>query len=151
MPPRPLMTAEFEQRFLAELQKRSARYLRTGEHFQVVQHEIEEGAWTLSLLFENADRSLHLPVELAVVATENPKLTNDDARDVLVDFVGYFFDKYFHEAREVTLPLDWAPLRFGEFTVRARGWERNLHLEDLADRLLAGEAPEALGLRPRKR
>lgn len=150
MPLRPLFNSEFEAKFLGELNKRMSRFVRPGEAFRVTHHAIEDGAWCLSVIFENADRTLHLPVELAVVATDNPKLSNDEARDVLVDFLGYFFDRYFREAREVTLPLDWAPLRFGEYMVRARGWEKNLLLEELADRLLAGEPVDALPLPGRR-
>lgn len=149
MPVRPLMTPAFEDKFMEALRKTSEPFMQPGEHFRVLQHAIEDGAWTLSVAFENGDRTLHLPVELAIAALDNPPLTNEAARDVLIDFLGYFFESYFREARDVTLPLDWAPVRFGDFMLRARGWEKNLLLEELADRLLAGEPPEALGL-PRR-
>ena len=150
-----LMTDEFETKFLSELTRKSMPFLRSGERFVVGDHSIEEGAWSLTVTFHNTDRSLFLPVELGVVASENPRLNNDEARDVMVDFVDYFFERYFRDAREVTLPIDWGTVPFGEFTLRARGWEKNLRLEELADRLLAGEpidhlvAPRGERLAPR--
>ena len=134
-----LMTEEFQAKFLAELGKRHVRNLRVGEAFHADHQEMDEATWSLTVTFQNADKSVYLPVEVAMLAAENPRLTSDEARDVLVDFVDYFFDRYFRDAREVTLPIDWGTFPFGEFTVRARGWEKNLRLEQLADRLLAGE------------
>ena len=136
---KPLLSEEFSDKFQLEFHKRYAGHLRHGERLRIANHAIEEGAWTLSVIFENPDRSLHLPVDVALVGSDNPKLSHDEARDVLVDFIDYFFDRYFRDAREVTLPLDWAGFPFGDYTVRARGWEKNLRLEELADKLLEGE------------
>jgi hypothetical protein len=143
-----LMTPEFEAKALAALRQRYAAFIRRDEDFRIASHEVESDAWTLSVVFESADRSLHLPVDVALLAADNGKMANDDARDALVDFVDYFFDRYFRESREATLPIEWAPLTFGEFTVRARGWEKNLRLEELADKLLEGEPIEHL-IKPR--
>ncbi len=146
-----LMTEEFEFKMLEELTRRHGRFIKHGEVFRVQSHEVEEDAWTMTVVFENADKSLHLPVEVALLVSENPKLKNDEARDVLVDFVGYFFERYFRESREVTLPIDWGTIPFGEFVIRARGWEKNLKLEELADRFLAGEDIGHLVETPRKK
>ncbi len=137
---KPLLNDAYEAKFLRTLHQLFGRFLRDGERFALKAHETASDAWTLSVAFDNADSSLHLPLELALVAAENPKLSNDEARDLLIDFVGYFFERYFEGDRQVTLPLDWQKMPFGEYTIRARGWERNLMLEHAADRLLAGEA-----------
>lgn len=120
------------------LQQRHGRYLKSGEIFQV-SGKAEPDAYIVCVTFANSDHSLHLPVEVALVHKENPRCTPDEARDALVDFVDYYFDRYFKGARHVTLPIDWKDFPFGEFTLRARGWERNKKLEDAADRLLAGQ------------
>ena len=114
------------------------RHLQHGELFNI-SGKAEPDAYIICITFQNEDASLHLPVEVALVHKENPRCTVDEARDVLVDFVDYYFDRYFKGARHVTLPIDWKDFPFGEFTLRARGWERNKKLEDAADRLLAGQ------------
>ncbi len=139
---KPLLNEEYVARLESTLLKRYGRYLQHGDRFAVVRSEAAADAWTLAVTFENADQSLHLPVELALVGSENPKLRNDEARDVLIDFLDYVFDRYFQGGRQITLPLDWAALPFGEYSVRARGWEKNMRLEHAADRLLAGEPVE---------
>ena len=95
------------------------------------------------MLFQNRSRTLHLPIDMAVVAADNDKLSDEDARDLLVDFIDYFFDEYFRESRNATLPIDWEKLTFGGHAIRVRGWERNLALEEAADKLLAGEQLQA--------
>ena len=137
------LSAEFIETMEETLRRRYARYLADGEGFTVT-GEVAEDAWTVCVTFENGDRSLHLPVEAALVVAENPRMNNTQARDVLVDFVDYYFDRYFKSARLVTLPIDWKDVPFGECTVRVRGWEKNLMLEEAADRLLAGEPVESV-------
>jgi len=139
---KPLLTPELVSKLEATLLKNYGRYLEYGELFRVTHFDIAPDAWQLSVTFENADRTLHLPVELALVAAENPRLRDDEARDVLIDFLDYVFDRYFQGSRAITIPLDWAALPFGEYSVRARGWEKNMKLEEAADRLLAGEPVE---------
>lgn len=144
MSTKPLLDTPYKAKVHAALLKRYARFLQPGERFLLAAGDIAHDAWTLAVTFENRDRSVHLPVEMALVAAENPKLDNDEATDVLVDFLDFVFDSYFREAREATLPVDWDKFTFGEFVVRARGWERNLKLEQAADRLLAGESIDDL-------
>lgn len=142
MSTKPLLTPALTTKLEGTLLRRYGPFLQGGERFRVMGSAIAVDAWTLNVIFESRDRTLHLPVELALVINENPRLRNDEAGDILIDFLDYFFDRYFREGREVTMPIDWALFPFGEYSVRARGWERNKRLEDMADRLLAGEAIE---------
>jgi hypothetical protein len=135
---KPLLDAAYQAKLLKTLQTTFGRYMRPGEKFLLVSHEAAADAWTLSVTFENTDQSLHLPVELALVSAENPKLTGDEPADLLVDFMGFFLEEYFKGDRQVTLPLDWQTVPYGDFTIRTRGWEQNLKLERQANLLLAG-------------
>ena len=121
---KPFMPADFVAKAEAALQNRYGGYLSMGELFKVT-GKAELDAWTVCVTFENADQSLHLPVEVALVISDNPRCTAEAARDTLIDFVDYYFDRYFKGARHVTLPIDWKSFPFGEHTIRARGWERN--------------------------
>ncbi len=152
-PRKPFISIELSTAIRDALRHRHGAFLRPGERFEV-RGESHGDAWGVEITFENADRSLHLPVEVAFLLTDNPGCKEDEARDVMLDFADYFFDAYFRGAREVTLPLDWASFPYGEYTVRARGWERNLKLEDAADKLLAGHPVDdvvaSLGLSDRR-
>jgi len=121
------------------LLKRYEAYLQPGERLHLVSGQDESDAWTVKVVFENADKSVHLPLEVAARRVDLPGVKPDEARGLLIDFVGYFFDRYFKGGRSTTLPIDWQELPFGEHTVFARGWQRNMQLEEAADRLLAGE------------
>jgi hypothetical protein len=145
MTEKPFITIEFAAKAEQSLLTRYGRFLQPGEVFRVTGTS-ELDAWTLQVVFENEDRSTHLPIDLALLASENPQSTDDGARDTLIDFVDYFFDRYFRGARHITLPIDWTEYPFGELRVRARGWEKNLKLEEAADRILAGESAEDLKL-----
>lgn len=145
MTEKPFIDLEFAVKAEQALLTRYSRFLKEGDVFKVT-GTAEDDAWGLKVVFENTDRSLHLPIDAVLVARENPKLTSDDALAALVDFVDYFFDRYFQGAREITLPIDWAEFPFGEYRIRARGWEKNLKLENAADRLLAGDSIDDLNL-----
>lgn len=135
----PYLPESMKEAALSALRKRYGGFLKFGEHFSL-EGRAEPDAFTLVLTLENADKSLYVPAELAFVIADNPKSSPDEAREVLLDFGDYFFDRYFKEGRSVTLPIDWEAFPIGDHEVRARGWERNRRLEELADRLLAGES-----------
>ena len=87
-----LLTPDVVEKVIAELHKRHARFLRPGERFEVSDGQIPGDAWSVQITFQNADASVFLPLELALTLAENPKLKNDEARDLLIDFGDYYFD-----------------------------------------------------------
>jgi len=134
---KPFFPATLKDKFINALKKRHASYLRPGERFDASAEVMSDG-WGFKVTFQNNDQSTWLPVELVLLQQDNPGIKDGDARDALMDFADYFFGEYFRDAREVTLPIDWKPFPFGELTIRAKGWERNLKLEQAADILLSG-------------
>ena len=137
MTKKPFFPVALRDKFISALKKRHQGYLRAGESF-AAEAEVMPDGWTLKTTFQSKDRSTYLPVELVFLQADNPGVKDEDARDALMDFADYFFAEYFRDSREVTLPIDWKAFPFGELTIRARGWERNLKLEQAADLLLAG-------------
>lgn len=98
----------------------------------------------VSFTIERSDRSVHYPME-AGVAFESNDPKPDDVEEALwtaIDFLHYYLNEYLRSHGEILLPLDWMPVPFGERHVFARGWERNLALEEAADRWLAGDPVE---------
>ena len=137
MTKKPFFPKSLKDKFLAALLKRHGSYVRQGERFEVEAGVMADG-WELKVTFQNADKSTWLPVEMVLLQQDNPGIKDEDARDALMDFADYFFGEYFRDAREVTLPIDWQAFPFGELTIRAKGWERNLKLEQAADLILSG-------------
>ena len=147
---KPFLTPEMMKDVNDALTKRYEAYLQPGERLHCVSGIDESDAWTIKVVFENADKSVHLPLEVAGRRMDLAGIKAPDARGILIDFVGFFFDRYFRGGRTTTLPLDWQEMPFGEYTLFVRGWQRNLQLEEAADRLLAGEAIDEF-LSPRER
>lgn len=93
---------------------------------------------------ERPDKSLHYPMEAGVTLPDDAVGPGDveDAMWLAIDFLAWYVDQYLHSRGEALLPLDWKAMQFGERELYARGWERNLALEEAADRWLAGEPVE---------
>ena len=138
--------SHLKTKFLQALQKRHASYLKPGERFDAAADVMSDG-WSLKVTFMNHDKSTWLPMEVVLLHNDNPGIKDGDARDAIMDFADYYFGEYFRDGREVTLPIDWKPFPFGELTIRAKGWERNLKLEEAADLLLKGASIEQVNKR----
>jgi hypothetical protein len=141
---KPFLPKDFLDKANEFLSKRYSPYLQPGEIIRIESGKAESDAWTIKIVFETADRSLHLPLEIAARRVDMPNTEADEARDLLLDFAAHFYDRYFRGGRTETLPLDWLPFPVEDQTVYARGWERNMRLEEAADRFLAGEQVDDL-------
>lgn len=93
---------------------------------------------------ERPDKSLHYPMEAGVTLEDNDAgaAEVEDAMWLAIDFLAWYVEQYLRSGGETLLPLDWKAMQYGERELYARGWERNLALEEAADRWLAGEAVE---------
>ena len=105
---------------------------------------------------ERPDKTLHYPMEAGVTLEDDDVGANavEEALWLAIDFLGWYVEQYLHSRGESLLPLDWKAMQFGERELYARGWERNLALEEAADRFLAGEpvdVPECVEDRVRRR
>ena len=114
------------------------------------------------LTLSRPDKSLHYPMEAGVALppevgdgrSESDAAAIERAMWLAVDFLGYYVERYLESGRETLLPLDWGAVSFGDHEIFARGWERNLALEEAGDRWLAGEPvdlPESVADRRRRR
>ena len=124
----------------------------------------EESRVIVRFTVARPDKTLHYPMEAGVPLSdesEDERVREKDATKQIekamwlaVDFLGFYLEKYLASGREVMLPLDWKAMRFADDVVYARGWERNLALEEAGDAWLAGEAvsvPETGAERARRR
>ena len=68
-------------------------------------------------------------------------ISQDQGRDLVVDFLGYYLELYFEGGRELLLPLDFQPHQFGEHVVHARGDVTSPRLDAMADEIIASGVP----------
>ena len=108
------------------------------EHFSV-SGRLEEGSVVVVLVLERHDRTFRYEMGCAKSVPEDESASMMDTVDLCLDFLDWHLGQYFSEERDVLLPLDWQPHRFGEVEVLARGDVRNPELDDAADAWLRGE------------
>ncbi|MEI6079555.1 MAG: hypothetical protein WCQ53_02825 [bacterium] len=124
------MEAVFNERFFNDLKKDENIFFEG--HY-------EDDVCYLELILKNHDESFYYPVETTISLKDHPILAPDDARLVLLDFIGAYFEDYFGTDRESLIPIDWAPFKMGDLTIYARGQVLNKKLEKMAEDILKGE------------
>ncbi|MBM4388836.1 MAG: hypothetical protein FJ088_13935 [Deltaproteobacteria bacterium] len=92
----------------------------------------------IKLTLENPAETFSYPMEFAVDFGQEGVASAAEAKDLLVDFIGLYLDKYFRSGRELILPLDFTGYEFEGRTVYARGDVRNPKLDRMADEIIAG-------------
>lgn len=137
---RPLLTPEHAARIVDTLSIRHGRKL-DDERF-TVGARLEDETVVVTLTLERLDRTFLYRMESAMTPTEDESVSAADALDLCLDFLDWYLGEYFKDGREILLPLDFQPHRFGEFEVLARGDVLNPLLEDAADAWLRGERVE---------
>jgi len=119
----------------------AARY---GSHLSAERMSVlgraEPGFVELQFTLERIDETFRYIMEIRVSLIENP-LSQAEAREVAVDFLGHCLDIYFKDDRDTLLPLDFQPYHFGEYTVNARGDVTNPRLDRMGDEILEAGVP----------
>jgi hypothetical protein len=137
---KPLIDTNYRNRVLALLRDRHASSLRQETFELEVHREGDEAVVRLTLRSE--DRTDVYQMEAAIERAKYRAMTEAQAIDICLDFLDWYVGEYFREERDVFLPLDWQPHRFGDVEVLARGELRNELLDDAADAWLRGERPD---------
>ena len=133
----PLMNADQVRRVVDALATRHGRLLR-DERFDVGAH-FEEGAVVAQVVLSSHDRSFRYEMQCAKSVPEDEAHSVQDALELCLDFLDWYLGEYFEQSRELLLPLDWQPHRFGDVEVMAKGDVRNPTLDEAADAWLRGE------------
>ncbi len=137
---RPLLKIEEKHQLLKLLGERYGKWLR-DESFEL-SARMMQSLVVAKLVLRRRDRTSVYTME-AALDTDDPRLpTEREALDLALDFLDWYLGEYLGKQRQVLLPLDFKPHRFGEFEVLARGDIHNEVLDDLADAWLRGERPE---------
>jgi len=143
----PLITAEAKTRITDTLVERYGRLLQQ-ERF-MVSARLEDQAVIVTLVLARHDNTSEYTMEAGFEVPEDDSVAAVAALDLCIDFLDWYLGEFFREGRELLLPLDWQPHRFGEHKVLARGDVRNPILDDAADAWLRGERPDVNALSER--
>jgi hypothetical protein len=136
----PLMTATDHGRITESLIERFGTMLQ--HETLAVAARLEDRAVIVTLTLTRHNDTFAYVMEAGFEVPEDDSVAAPAALELCVDFLEWYLGEYFREARELLLPLDWQPHRFGEHTVLARGDVRNPLLDDAADAWLRGERPQ---------
>lgn len=110
-----------------------------GERFSL-EGRVEPGLVEVTLILERTDRTFRYEMQFYVSLADN-RVSEQEARDLVLDFIGYYLDLYFRNERDLLLPLDYQEYPFGEHRVFARGDITNPALDALADEIIETGRP----------
>lgn len=122
------------------LKQKHGRWLRDEQ--LTLQAQAHEHVVVATLKLTKNDHSSQYVMEAAVTVDDKMVCSEDAALNLGVDFLDWCLGAYFKDQREVLLPMDWQPHRFGEFEILARGDLTNPGLDDMADAWLRGDRPD---------
>jgi hypothetical protein len=137
---RPLLDSDDKTRLVKLLEKRHGQWLK-DEAFEVSARTMQDLV-VATVVLRRRDRTSVYEMEAALDGAD-PRIRNHhEALELALDFLDWYLGEYLGGQREVLLPLDFQPHRFGEFEVLARGDIHNEVLDELADAWLRGERPD---------
>jgi hypothetical protein len=118
------------------MRQRHAARLLPGESL-TLEGELTHGHALARLVAAQPHGASLIQLEVSVELEPNQIDHPGDARDLALDFLDAFFDKFLSEDRIMRLSPDWKALDFEGKTLLLRGSHTRPALDDEADRLLA--------------
>lgn len=138
--PKALLSPELKAKAIQLLHERYRTFL-DNEVFQLSAEQVGDNI-ILTLVLEKRDRSSQYSMSATMDPQRYAALSKAQTLEILLDFLDWCLESYFHEDRDAFLPLDWASHRFEDVEVYAKGELRNSFLDDAADAWLRGERPD---------
>ncbi len=131
--------SEFEAQRIAQLlMQHHAAHLAEDEWFEVEGYRTPDEVYT-KMTLRNEDDSMVYPIECRIDLEYNGIKSQLQGQDLLLDFQDYYFGRYFEEDRDLYVTIDWGNIQFDDYTLQVRGQIRNLKVERLTSRFLAGD------------
>lgn len=121
------MEAVFNERFFSFIKRDENIFIEGG---------CEEEILYITLILKNTDESFYYPFETSISKKDNPALSFEDAKNILLDFIGAYFEEYFSSDRGTFISIDWCEFNCEGVKFHARGQVINKKIEDLADSFL---------------
>jgi hypothetical protein len=138
------MSKNWEKRFLtpeevAEMEnvfnERFFSFIKRDENI-FIEGGCEEEVLYITLILKNTDESFYYPFETSISKNDNPNLNFEDAKSILLDFIGAYFEQYFSSDRDTFISIVWSEFNCEGIKFYARGQVVNKKAEDLADNFL---------------
>ena len=136
---KPVMDIETAARAIAVVNSKHGRWLK-DEAFSVSATRRDTTVF-VSLSLTRHDRSFDYQMQAAISIDDKNVHNDEEALDLGLDFLDWYLAEFFKSHRELLLPLDWQPHRFGDHEILAKGDVRNPELDDMADAWLRGDRP----------
>jgi len=105
-----------------------------SEHFEVTGRG-EATFVEMNVVLANRAGTSRYAMDFRAALVEN-RIGEAEARDLLLDFAGYYLEQYFEKGRDLLLPLDFQPYEVEDKVVFARGDITNPSLDRRADAIL---------------
>jgi len=131
-----VLTLEEIQKVEKSLNTKFASWLK-DRNFQV-SATADENSAEVNVTLKNHNESFCYPIESRIMHKEQ-NVSKKESVMFLVDYIESYFDEYFREEERVYLPIDWMAYDCEGISFQIKGQVLNVCLDNLADRLLAGE------------
>ncbi len=128
---------ETECKDLASLLNRKYAGFLAERYFEVVVDRNPIGVHA-KVTLRNSSGSYFYPVE-GRIADVDHDMTAREGGQLLLDYMGSYFDEYFREGGDVYLPIDWTEYEMDGVPLQMKGQIHNLAIEKMADEFLAGK------------
>lgn len=101
-----------------------------------------EGRYTdtelfLTAILRNNEETYYYPFEAVISVEDNENIEMEEAKMLLLDFIGSYFEDYFANDRDTYIPIDWTCFEMQENKLYARGQVINRKLEKMGDEILS--------------
>ncbi|HOW17379.1 MAG TPA: hypothetical protein PK443_06650 [bacterium] len=117
----------FNERFLSNLNK--------DENISAEAY-VSKGALYITFILCNDEQTYYYPFDMVIEEKESKGLTEEEAKLVLLDFAGSYFEEFFKSGRELYMPIDWKEYSLNGLKFYAKAQVLNKKLEKEADRIL---------------
>lgn len=128
----PIEIAEIEEAFNEEY----SEHLKDDESFEA-EISFKNDIFYLSIILQNKDKSFYYPIETRVFHKDNKDIDATKTKESTIDFISSYFHEYFVTDKDTFIPIEWAPYKFMDLNIQAKGQIRNKKLDDEAEKLLA--------------
>ncbi len=133
-----LALAEEEAKKIATtMTKKYEAYLKDRQFYVETNHQ--DNIVGVKVLLRNTNESFYYPVEGRVDLVGEELANKREAALFLIDFIDLYFTDYFDEDEALYLPIDWSGFEYDAVNFQLRGQILNLHVERMADALLAAD------------
>ena len=130
------MSAEQSRSLSDMLDRKFGTWL--GARYFEVKSQADASVLQLTITMRDAKGAFVYPIE-SRIAYQDQDLKINEARDLLLDYVGAYLEEFLTGGESILLTIDWSEYECDGIDLQMRGQILNMNLEQMADDLLAGK------------